>query len=115
MYPKELIRGTLTTLILRVLEEQGRMYGYEIAQKVKALSGEMIVIKEGSLYPILHKLEANGHLTVEKVAIGKRVRKYYTLTADGKTEASAQAIQLREFIQTLKRFLDPDSGLEFSL
>ena len=115
MYPKELIRGTLTTLILRVLEEHGKMYGYEIAQKVKALSDEMIVIKEGSLYPILHKLEANGHLTVEKVAIGKRVRKYYTLTADGKVEASTQAQQLRAFIQTLKLFLDPNPELKFSL
>lgn len=113
MYPKELIRGTLTTLILRVLEEHGRMYGYEIAQKVKSLSKEMIVIKEGSLYPILHKLEADGNLTVEKVAIGKRVRKYYTLTVDGEQEASARAEQLREFIQTLKRFLDPKPGLEF--
>lgn len=115
MYPKELLRGTLTTLVLRVLEEHGKMYGYQIAQKVKALSGEMIVIKEGSLYPILHKLEANGHVTVEKASIGKRVRKYYTLTADGKQEASAKAEQLRAFIQTLKRFLDPMPGLEFSI
>jgi len=115
MYPKELIRGTLTTLILRVLEEHGKMYGYEIAQKVKALSEETIVIKEGSLYPILHKLEASGHLTVEKVAIGKRVRKYYTLTADGQQEASAKAQQLKSFVQTLQRFLDPMPGPEFSL
>lgn len=115
MYPKELMRGTLTTLVLRVLEEQGKMYGYEIAQKVKALSEEMIVIKEGSLYPILHKLEANGHLTVEKVTIGKRVRKYYTLTADGQQEVAAKTQQLRSFIQTLNRFLDPMPGPEFSL
>lgn len=115
MYPKELIRGTLTTLILTILEEQGKMYGYEIAQRVKTLSKEMIVIKEGSLYPILHKLEANGHLKLEKVTIGKRVRKYYTLTTDGKQEASAKAKQLRAFIQTLKLFLDPNGGLELSV
>lgn len=115
MYPKELIRGTLTTLILRVLEENGKMYGYQIAQNVKALSEEMIAIKEGSLYPILHKLEAKGHVTVEKVAIGRRVRKYYTLTADGKQEATAKTEQLRAFIQTLKRFLDPMPGLELSV
>ena len=119
MYPKELIRGTLTTLILRVLEENssgsGKMYGYEIAQKVKAISEDKIMIKEGSLYPILHRLEAEGHLTVEKVAIGKRVRKYYTLTKAGKKEASAQVDQLNDFIKTLKRFLDPLAGIEFSL
>ena len=91
------------------------MYGYEIAQKVKALSEETIVIKEGSLYPILHKLEANGHLEVEKVSIGKRVRKYYTLTPDGKTEVVQQATQLRAFMKTLSRFLDPNPGLELSV
>jgi len=114
MYPKDLVRGTLTTMILRVLEDHGKMYGYEIAQKVKTLSEELIEIKEGSLYPILHKLEAQGHLTVEKVAMGKRVRKYYSLTADGKQAVAAKTAQLRDFMQTLQRFLDPMPRLEVS-
>ena len=105
MYPKELVRGTLTTLILQVLQDHGRMYGYEIAQKVKTISQDKILIKEGSLYPILHKLEAEGHLTVEKVALGKRIRKYYTLTEAGKQEVHHQVRQLLDFMSTLTHFL----------
>lgn len=115
MYSKELIRGTLTTLVLQVLQDKGRMYGYEIAQTVKAISDEKILIKEGSLYPLLHKLEAEGHLEVEKVMLGKRVRKYYTLTPEGTTEAAKQVEQLKAFMETLKNFIGPVPGLELSI
>ena len=75
----ELLKGTLGTIILKLLEERGRMYGYEIVQLVKEMSGEKILVKEGSLYPALHKLEADKLLVAEEVFIGKRVRKYYSL------------------------------------
>jgi PadR family transcriptional regulator PadR len=115
MYSKELLRGTLNTLILQVLRQHGRMYGYEIAQKVKELSDERILLKEGSLYPILHKLEAEGHVTVQDEHIGKRLRRYYVLTETGKTEASSQASELKAFMETVRRFIDPLPDLQFSL
>ncbi len=115
MYSKELLRGTLNTLILQVLQTHGRMYGYEITQRVKEISSERILLKEGSLYPILHKLEAEGHLSAEDVYIGKRVRRYYTLTSTGKTEAAAQASELRAFMDTVRRFIDPLPDLQFSI
>ena len=115
MYSKELIRGTLSTIILRLLEENGKMYGYEIAQKVKEVSEEKILIKEGSLYPILHALEADGFLTVEKMNIGKRVRKYYTLTPDGKVDMAAKTSELIDFMRTLERFLNPIPNSELAV
>ena len=115
MYSKELVRGTLGTLILQLLETEGRMYGYEIAQKVKEVSKEKILIKEGSLYPILHKLEGEGHLIVEKENIGKRVRKYYSLTPSGKKAAVSKVTELRHFISTLQRFIDPVPGISMSV
>lgn len=115
MYSKELLRGTLNTLILQVLHQNGRMYGYEIAQKVKEISNETILLKEGSLYPLLHKLEAEGHVTVQDEHIGKRLRRYYLLTENGKKESVQQANELKAFLETLRRFLDPLPGLEFSL
>ena len=60
MYSKELIRGTLKTIILNLLSENGKMYGYEITQKVKILTDSKIKLTEGALYPTLHKLEAEG-------------------------------------------------------
>ena len=115
MYSKELLRGTLNTLILQVLKQHGRMYGYEIAQKVKELSEERILLKEGSLYPILHKLEAEGHVTVQDEHIGKRLRRYYVLTETGKTEAVHQVSELIAFFATVRRFIDPLPDLAFSI
>jgi DNA-binding PadR family transcriptional regulator len=115
MYSKELLRGTLNTLIFQVLKQHGRMYGYEIAQMVKTQSEELILVKEGSLYPILHKLEAAGHVTVEDEHIGRRLRRYYTLTDTGKAEAQSKASEMLAFIATVKRFIDPLPDLEFSI
>ena len=84
MIQTELLKGTLGTIILKLLEEKGRMYGYEIVRLVKEMSDEKILVKEGSLYPALHKLEADKLLVAEEVFIGKRVRRYYSLTPSGK-------------------------------
>ena len=97
----ELLKGTLGTIILKLLEEKGRMYGYEIVQLVKEMSGEKILVKEGSLYPALHKLESEKLLVSEEVFIGKRVRKYYSLTTSGKKSAQASVDELLEFLQTI--------------
>jgi len=63
MYSSELIKGTLKTIILKLLSEEKRMYGYEITQKVKELTGGKIQLTEGALYPTLHALEAQGSWT----------------------------------------------------
>jgi len=77
------------------------MYGYEITQLVKEMSGDRIPVKEGSLYPALHKLEADGLVIAEEVFIGKRARKYYTLTKPGKTVAKESVSELLVFLQTI--------------
>ncbi|MEQ8808995.1 MAG: helix-turn-helix transcriptional regulator, partial [Imperialibacter sp.] len=76
MYSKELLKGTLQTIVLKLLAENGRMYGYEITQKVKEQTEGKIQLTEGALYPALHKLEAEGLLVTETINIGKRIRKY---------------------------------------
>jgi DNA-binding PadR family transcriptional regulator len=101
----ELLKGTLGTIILKLLEEKGRMYGYEMVQLVKEMSGERILVKEGSLYPALHKLEADKLVVTEEVFIGKRVRKYYTLTATGKTSAKVSVDELMIFLQTIQHLI----------
>lgn len=105
MYSKELLKGTLKPIILSLLQENGRMYGYEIAQKVKALSDEKILIKEGSLYPSLHSLLNDGLLESESVKIGNRTRKYYSLTQAGKAKVPAMVQEVYEFMASLKLIL----------
>jgi PadR family transcriptional regulator PadR len=111
MYSKDLIKGTLQTIILKLLEDNGRMYGYEITQKVKLLTDGKIAITEGALYPILHKLEADGTVTTEEEYIGKRVRKYYTLTPTGAAATVDKVNELADFISTLSKLISPKPAL----
>jgi len=101
MYSKELTKGTLLPIILKLISENDKMYGYEITQKVKEMTKGKIDISEGAMYPILHKLEADGILETEKVYIGKRVRKYYRITASGKLAITEITAELNDFITTL--------------
>jgi len=105
MYSKELLKGTLSTIILSLLEENGKMYGYEIFQKVKELSDGKILLKDGSLYPTLQKLNKQGLLTHEEEYIGKRVRKYYLLTKKGEKVRIDHLDELRDFIATLQKIV----------
>jgi PadR family transcriptional regulator PadR len=106
MYSSELIKGTLKTIVLKLLSEQGKMYGYEITQKVKELTGDRIQITEGALYPTLHALEDAGIVTTEVMNIGKRVRKYYTLTKKGNEAAIEKVNEFADFMNTMKILLD---------
>lgn len=108
MHNKELLKGTLTAIVLKLLADNGEMYGYELAQKVKEMSGQKILLKDGSLYPSLHKLTKEGWLQYREEHIGKRVRKYYFLTKSGKAQEQIESEKLKDFIRTLKDLLFPD-------
>lgn len=106
MYSKELLKGTLKTIILKLLSENDRMYGYQITQKVKEITEGKINLTEGALYPALHKLEADGLLTTEKIEVGSRIRKYYTLTQSGNSSAKEKVEELIDFMETLKAIIN---------
>ena len=105
MYSKELLKGTLSTIILRLLSQKEKMYGYEITQRVKILSEGKIEFKEGSLYPALHKLKDDGLINTEKEMVNNRVRKYYYLTAKGKEASREKVAELNQFIFTLQKIM----------
>lgn len=109
MYSSELIKGTLKTIVLNLLKEGNKMYGYEITQRVKELTSNKIQITEGALYPTLHALEKQGDVITETVNIGKRVRKYYILTDQGKKTVAARVNELADFMRTMRFLLDLDS------
>jgi DNA-binding PadR family transcriptional regulator len=106
IYSSELIKGTLKTIVLKQLENNKRMYGYEITQRVKELTFDRIQITEGALYPTLHALEAEGLVTTETEYIGKRVRKYYSLSPEGKTKIDEKISELADFMNTMRFLLD---------
>ena len=84
MYSKELLKGTISAIILKLLSEQERMYGYEISMRVKELSEGKILLKDGSLYPALQKMTSDGLLSFKEELVGGRVRKYYYIPNTGR-------------------------------
>jgi PadR family transcriptional regulator PadR len=100
-YSPELLKGTLKTVILKLLADHKKMYGYEITQKVKEITLDKIQITEGALYPSLHALEADGLVTTETEYIGKRVRKYYSLSPAGKAKTREKVKEMAEFMDTM--------------
>ena len=107
MADSNLYKGSLTTIVLKLLSESEQMYGYEITQKVKELTKGKLKITEGALYPALHKLEAEGLLEVEVLKVNNRLRKYYKLTEKGNTETANKLNELEEFLETLQGILSP--------
>jgi DNA-binding PadR family transcriptional regulator len=107
MPAKSIIKGSLTAIILKLLEENGKMYGYEITKKVKESSKEQMNISEAALYPALHKLVADGLLTTETTQIDGRIRKYYSLTKKGKKRTSIEIESLKQAIASLSLILNP--------
>lgn len=107
MNSKELLKGTLKTIVLKLLAENERMYGYEITQRVKEQTQGQIILTEGALYPTLHKLEADGLVSVEKVSVGRRVRKYYRLTPAGSSAMAKKVKEFEDFVQAMQLILKP--------
>ncbi|MEZ4903141.1 MAG: PadR family transcriptional regulator [Spirosomataceae bacterium] len=111
MNNSQLYKGSLSLIILKLLEENKRMYGYEITQKVKAQTNDQVVINEGALYPALHKLEAEGLLTATVEHIGNRPRKYYALTEKGEKETAMKLKELTHFVEHMQLLLNPKLSL----
>ncbi|MCB4798345.1 PadR family transcriptional regulator [Neotamlana laminarinivorans] len=105
MSNSKLYKGSLTTIILKLLNEEGKMYGYEITQKVKQLTQGELKITEGALYPSLHKMEADGLLEVEVVKVENRLRKYYKLTENGTKETVNKLEELQTYIKTMQTLM----------
>ncbi|QES88244.1 PadR family transcriptional regulator [Rhizosphaericola mali] len=109
MNKNSLYKGCLEPLLLKLLNDNGRMYGYEITQKVKELTVGELQITEGALYPLLHRLEADGVLTTEVENIGNRPRKYYKLTEEGEKQKSHALEELENFMRTMQLLLKPQT------
>jgi len=107
MLSNELTKGTLKTIVLKLLDEEVEMYGYEITQHVKSISEGKMILTEGALYPTLHKLVANGLLKTNQRKVGKRMRKYYSLTPEGKKATINKLMEFHEFVQAMQMILKP--------
>lgn len=106
MKKQQLYKGSLNTIIMKLLEQNNKMYGYEIAQKVKEITQGEMNITEGALYPALHKLEAEKNVEVETDKVDGRIRKYYKLTKKGKMETILRMEELEKFIRNMQNIVN---------
>lgn len=82
--PSDLVQGTLDLLILNILALEP-LHGWAIGQRLKQVSGDVLQVSDGSLYPALHKLEQQGWITAEwKPSENNRRAKFYSLTRPGR-------------------------------
>ncbi|HEY4088661.1 MAG TPA: PadR family transcriptional regulator [Bryobacteraceae bacterium] len=89
--PTDLVQGTLDLLILKVIGIEP-MHGWAIAQRIRQMSGDVLQVGQGALYPSLHKLEQNGWIAAEwAVSENNRRAKYYSLTKAGRKALEAEA------------------------
>ena len=112
MIGKELLKGSLKSIVLKLLAENKRMYGYEITKTVEELTKGNIKLTYGALYPILHKLEKEGAVLTESEQVNNRTRIYYKLTEKGTTTAAEKIKELEEFVNTIRILLNPNLGLQ---
>lgn len=101
-----LYKGTLKNIILQLLKNEGRMYGYQMTQEAKELTKGELEMTEGALYPLLHKLENEGLIDSETRTVNGRARKYYFLSEKGKKQQVAYEQQMKSYVLNLKTIFD---------
>ena len=104
--PSDLVQGTLDLLIMKILALEP-LHGWAISQRLKQVSGDVLQVSDGSLYPALHKLEQEGWIKAEwKPSDNNRRAKYYSLTRAGRRELKAEAENWRRLSAAISLVVD---------
>jgi PadR family transcriptional regulator PadR len=102
-YSKELLKGAADTLVLSAFAE-GEMYGYQVVKELERRSQGFFQLKEGTLYPILHRLEKQGLLSARWVTMPNgSERRYYALTRSGRHALSDKLSEWQTFASAVAR------------
>ena len=102
----ELVPGTLILLVLRVLDS-GPLHGYAIAQRISQVSGDVLRVEEGSLYPALQKMLRKGWVRAEwELSDTKRRTKVYRLTPEGRQQLREESGSWKQFVQAVGKVLE---------
>ena len=105
MVDKELLKGSIVTIILAMLGRES-MYGYQLIKEIERHSAGVFAFKEGTIYPILHQLESRGmvesYWTGEE---GSRQRKYYRVTDKGQLYLKERRIEWNTFLNAINQIL----------
>jgi len=104
--PSDLVQGTLNLLVLKILALES-LNGWAISQRLKQVSGDVLQVSDGSLYPALHKLEQEGWIKAEwKPSENNRRAKYYSLTRPGRKELEKEAANWRRLSAAISQVVE---------
>ena len=99
--PSDLVQGTLDLLILKTVSPEA-MHGWAIAKRIQQVSGDVLQVQQGSLYPALHRLEQQGWIKARwaESETGRQA-KFYSLTTDGKQQLDKETAQWNRLSQAI--------------
>jgi transcriptional regulator len=102
---KDVQQGTLALMVLKTLEVLGPLHGYGVARRIEQISGDLLAVNQGTLYPVLLKLEQEGSITSEWGASeNNRRARFYRLTRAGRRRLEAETRDWHETTAVIDRF-----------
>ena len=102
---KDVLQGTLALMVLKTLDVLGPMHGYGIARRIEQISGELLALNQGTLYPVLLKLEQEGSITSEwGTSENNRRARFYRLTRQGRKQLQAEKHDWDQTAAIIARF-----------
>jgi PadR family transcriptional regulator, regulatory protein PadR len=104
----ELLPGTLNLMVLKTLETLGPLHGYGVARRIEQISGSLLHLNQGTIYPALLHLEQMGWIRSEwGVSENNRKARYYSITPAGRRQLAAEEQDWRQMSEIMLRFLEP--------
>ena len=103
-FASELVKGSTELLVLSLLRERS-LHGYELIKEIRSRSAGHLRVGEGSLYPLLHRLERDGMVTAEWGGLSGRDRRYYRLTLRGEAALDERHEEWRKHVHAVERVL----------
>ena len=101
----DVLQGTLALMVLKTLEVMGSLHGYGIARRIEQISGDLLAVNQGTLYPVLLKLEQEGAIASEWGASeNNRRARFYRLTRAGRTQLQAETRGWQQTAAIIERF-----------
>ena len=99
-------QGTLALMVLKTLDALGPLHGYGIARRIEQISGDLLSLNQGTLYPVLLKLEQEGSIASEWGASeNNRKARFYRLTKDGRKQLQSEKRDWEQTAEIIGRFL----------
>jgi PadR family transcriptional regulator PadR len=102
---RDVLQGTLALMVLKTLAVLGPLHGYAIARRIEQISGDLLSVNQGTLYPVLLKLEQEGSVASEWGASeNNRKARFYRLTRDGRKQLQAESLSWEQTAAIMGRF-----------